>query len=198
MRADISQFEALCAGSGGVVFNSAAAVVMQNYDQNKKSVRLCDKYIEQMQAEEYIPAELISQMYVAKEKFSDELLKLKQGVMEQTAKEPLDAFDREIYLSLSEESKADLKIVLDTDKVFRRALEMKDEAAAPERQGTEDSSGNGSTAKESAERNPKRNGEAGKGAAGSESEEKTELSPPDAESDDFALDVSSEEKEEGR
>lgn len=185
MLADISQFEALCSGTGNAVFNSAAAVVMQNYDQNKKGVLLCEKYIKEMQAEEYIPAELISQMYETKEKFSDELLKLKQVVMAQTTNEPLDAFDREIYMSLSEGTKADLKIVLDTDKVFQRALEMKDEAAAPEETDSETEAAPSKT-----EERPKVV-QKDKDKKAAPKQDKNEIALPD--SDDFALDVASEE-----
>lgn len=130
MQADISQFEKLYASSGGVVFNSAAATVLQSYGQARKGADLCKKYIDQLQNEDFVPAELISQMYTSKEKFDTELLTLKQELMEQTSKEPLDMLDREVYNGLSESAKEDLNDIMKSDEVFRRALEMKDEAAA--------------------------------------------------------------------
>lgn len=128
MLADISMFNALM--HHAPVFNSAAAVLLQTYDQNKRSVALCDRFIDEMQSEEYIPADLISEMYLMKERFGNKLIELKQEVIDQASKEPLDTFDREIFVSLSKESQDDLQSVLAADEVYQRALEMKSEAEA--------------------------------------------------------------------
>ena len=130
MLADISLFSRLFQTTGSAsVCNSAAATSLQSYGQARKGADLCEKYIKQLQDEEYVPAELISQLYSSKEKFDTELLNLKQELMEQAAKEPLDMLDREVYNGLTESAQADLQEIMRSDEVFRRALEMKDEAA---------------------------------------------------------------------
>lgn len=189
MRADISIFESIYRQSNRFfdVFNSQAASTLQSYDQTRKGAALCDKYIKEMQEEDYVPADLISQMYQAKEQYDTQLMSLKQELMEQASKEPLDAFDREVFMGLSEESQADLQSVLKADEVFRRALEMKEEAAAEVEAQPE-------VKAEPQEKEAPKESVAEEVPEETESEESAEANDLGDFGEDFAMDVSSEEE----
>ena len=140
--ADISMFEALQAHANvqmgftpsGLsrmsVFNSGAAPLLQEYDTAKRGSSLCDKYIAQMQQEEEFPAELLTAVVTAKEKYKTKLLETKQKIMEQSEDEPLDAFDRGVFQTLAPESQAELEGVFAADEVLQRAKQMRAETAA--------------------------------------------------------------------
>ena len=93
-----------------------------------------DKYIGQMQMEENLPAALLTSMVEAKEKQQSDMMDIKQKLMEQTANEPMDAFDRGIFASLMPETQQELEGVMAADEVYQRALEMRAEqsTAQPE------------------------------------------------------------------
>lgn len=116
------------------IFNSEAAASLQQYDKLVKSKVLCDKYITEMQQEEYVPVDVITKLYETREQYDAELMKLKSDLMAHVADASFDAFDREIYKTLADETKAELSDVLKADEVFRRAMEMQSEQIASEEQ----------------------------------------------------------------
>ena len=116
------------------IFNSEAAASLQQYDKLVKSKALCDKYIAEMQQEEYVPVDVITKLYETREQYDAELMKLKSDLMAHVADASFDAFDREIYKTLADETKAELSDVLKADEVFRRAMEMQSEEIASEEQ----------------------------------------------------------------
>ena len=140
--ADISMFEDLQAHANaqmGVpqtpmtpmsVFNSGAAPLLQEYDTAKRGSALCDKYITQMQQEDELPADLLTAVVTAKEKYKTKLLETKQKIMEQSEDEPLDAFDRGVFQTLAPETQAELEGVFAADEVLQRAKQMRAETAA--------------------------------------------------------------------
>ena len=129
MIADISTFLSLANPNPILlVCNSDAAVLLQKYDNMRSGMNLCARFIEEMNGEKYVPADLISKMYESRERYELDLFDLKQQIMEQVAKEPFDAFDRKVFMGLSKESQDALRDVVAADEVFQRALEMKEEA----------------------------------------------------------------------
>ena len=112
------------------VFNSAAAPLLQEYDTAKKGSELADKYISQLQTEDSFPAQLLTALVDTKEKYQNQLLEIKQRIMQQTSDEPLDAFDRGVFQSLSQSTQGDLESVFAADEVYQRAMEMRAEQTA--------------------------------------------------------------------
>jgi hypothetical protein len=136
--ADISLFMSysptVCGTYAMNIFNSEAAASLQQYDKLVKSKALCDKYITEMQQEEYVPVDVITKLYETREQYDVELMKLKSDLMAHVADSSFDAFDREIYKTLADETKAELSDVLKADEVFRRAMEMQSEEIASNEQ----------------------------------------------------------------
>ena len=132
--ADISLFESLM-GQKTVpcnVNNSAAAKLLLDYSKALQSVRLCKKYINDMQKEEdeadgYVPSSMVSAIYSLKEKCEEELIALEEQLVTQVSNEPLDAWDSKVFTKLSGEAREALRDILEDD-VIKRAMEMQAEA----------------------------------------------------------------------
>ena len=130
--ADISQFESLgqdkarCL-SDCSVFNSGAAVILERFDLMLQGKLQCDKWIDELQKNPNLPADLVSQLYTSREDCSEELLRIKQQLIDEIQKSPLDAYDREVFASLSDTAKKELQSFIQADEVLSRAAEMEQE-----------------------------------------------------------------------
>ncbi len=135
MLADISKFESLTRGtvqpciSGSVVFNSGAAVILERFELMLRGKLRCDEWIGELPEDPNLPADLVSQLYASREQCSEELLRIKQQLMDEIQKSPLDAYDREVFASLSDAAKKELEPFIQADKVLSRAAEMEREKA---------------------------------------------------------------------
>lgn len=182
--ADISFFESLmeqktvpCS-----VHNSAAAKLLLDYSKALQSVRLCKKYINDMQKEEdesdgYVPSSMVSAIYSLKEKCEEELITIEEQLVSQVSNEPLDAWDRKVFTKLSGEAREALRDILEDD-VIKRAMEMQAEALEEMSRASEEveTEGNKDISVEETKVKPK------------EKAEDTQVAPED---DDYGLDVSS-------
>ena len=142
--ANISQFESLTQESRSagvrdcVVFNSGAAVILERFDLMLRGKLRCDKWIEDLQADKNLPADLAGQLYTSRENCSEELLRIKQQLMDEIQKSPLDAYDREVFAALSPEAKKELEPFMQADKVLSRAAQMEREQATQPVQSTQE------------------------------------------------------------
>ena len=141
MLADISNFESLMQGANhtscvkdSIVFNSGAAVILERFDLMLRGKLRCDKWIEDIQTDKDLPADLAGQLYTSRENCAEELLRIKQQLMDEIQKSPLDAYDREVFASLSDAAKKELEPFIQADEVLSRAAEMEREKAQPARQ----------------------------------------------------------------
>lgn len=131
--ADIRQFESLWRGedtrclSDCSVFNSGAAVILERFDLMLQGKLQCDKWIGELQKNSNLPADLVSQLYTSRENCSEELLRIKQQLIDEIQKSPLDAYDREVFASLSDTAKKELQSFIQADEVLSRAAEMEQE-----------------------------------------------------------------------
>ena len=131
--ADISLFESLMGNRQNQcsIHNSAASQLMLDYAKALQSVRLCKKYIKDMQKvdgeEEYVPSTMIGNMYQLKEKCEDELSAIEEQLVSQVTSESLDPWDRKTFTKLPKEAQEALRDVLEDD-VIKRAMELQAEA----------------------------------------------------------------------
>ena len=140
MLADISKFESLAKGTASpcvndsVVFNSGAAVILERFDLMLRGKLRCDEWIKGLQEDQDLPADLAGQLFTSRENCAEELLRIKQQLMDEIQKSPLDAYDREVFASLSDAAKKELKPFIQADEVLSRAAEMEREKAQPAQQ----------------------------------------------------------------